>query len=350
MTLPSLTPAQHDELQVARDAIQRDFAAQHRATCNALLNATPAQLHAALRPWHDALVALSDEVVAWQLAAEQADVPELSKPTELPHFQALAAIPLSTDAERALLGACTQLGELRVLALAALIARHSAAVRSELEAELARTCDDQATWVLLDWLDADDGVLGALAASRQRAAQARDDARRVQADDATHWLVQRGFEHTAPFNVSVRMQDVAPNHPKQRHLREQVSALEITISTRRVRGPDLDVSWALALRGGSGASIHGFTPSRWSGNFWQVQRNTGALSASFTEPGPNAGRQPRTHMIVATLESLPTVIDEIEKLTERSFHRDSATVSASIGEQRSTALEAAVRAWLKGVR
>jgi hypothetical protein len=337
MTLPTLTPAQQDELQVARDAIQRDFAAQHRATCNALLSATPTQLHAALRPWYEALVALSDEVVAWQLAAEQADVPELSRPTELPHFQALAAIPLDTDAERALLGACAQLGELRVLALAALI-------------ELARTCDDQATWVLLDWLDADDGVLGTLAASRQRAAQTRDDATRVQADDATQWLVQRGFEHTAPFNVSIRMQDLPPNHPKQRHLREQVSALEITISTRSVRSPDLDVSWALALRGGSGATLHGFTPSRWSGNFWQVQRDTGALSANFTEPGPSAGRKPRTHTILATLESLPTVIDEIETFTERSFHRDSATVSASIGEQRSTELEAGVRAWLAGAR
>lgn len=345
---PSLTRVQQGELQVARDAIRDELAVQHRATRTALLNDAPAQLHETLEAWLDAYVALFNEDMAWSVAAEQADVPDLTNPTELPQFEALVAVPLSPAAERVLLTSSERLGEGRVLALAALIARPSPGLRAELETELARIREAEATWRLLDWLGADvqGGMLTTLAVARHRATQSSERALRARDDDAVRWLLARGVAHTEPFAVSIRMQDVPPTHPKKSHLREQTSFLEIQITTQRVRGPELDPSWSLALRGASGESRHGFAPSRWIGNLWQVQRDSGEVGAVFTEPSPSPVRKARTQSICATLESLPKTIDEIEALTGRTFHRESAMVTAHIGEQRSAALEEAARAWL----
>ncbi|HPH64108.1 MAG TPA: hypothetical protein PLF40_00110 [Kofleriaceae bacterium] len=344
--VPTLTAAQQHEFDVAFEAIRADFAAQHLASRTAMGCDVPPHLYEELFSWLDAFFQLVDEVTAWELAAEQADVPALDNPTQLSRFQALVSVPLTIDAERALLRASERLQADRVLALAAIIGRRSTELHNDLAAELARTCDVEATWALLDWLGTDTDVLVSLVAARQRSAQARDDANRVQDDDATRWLVKRGFAATAPFDVSIRMQDVPVTHPKHRHLREQVSVLTIDISTRRMRGPDLDRSWSLKLLGASGAAIHGFLPSRWSGNFWQVQRNAGEMVAVFEEPSSNVVRKGVAHTIRATLETLPTVINEIEALTGRSFHRDSAAISASLGDKSNPALVVAVRAWL----
>lgn len=59
---------------------------------------------------------------------------------------------------------------------------------------------------------------------------------------------------------------------------------------------------------------------------------------------PSRRREP-VHRLTARAV-LPKNIDEIEALTGRSFHSESATITASLGEERSTTLEGAARAWL----
>lgn len=355
MPLPLLTTAEQDELNGALRAVQQDFARVHRRTRAALFEATPEELHEALGAWLDVFFVLADEVTAWSVAAEQAGIPALSTPTELPRFAALAAHALAPDAARALLAASDELEEARVLALAVLIAAHPQALADALMAELARTRDVQATWVLLDWFDADAHVLAELASHRRRMQHAveearegrgGDRARHARQDDATRWLVQRGFEPTEPFQVRIRMQDVPPRHPRQSHLREQVSTLEVAISTKHARGPTLDPSWTIILRGSPAEPLHGFTPSRWEGSFGRVQSESGEVQAEFVEPSASPVRKPRRHSLALTLESIPRVIDALEVLTGRSFHRECATITASIGEQRAARLEEVTRAWL----
>jgi hypothetical protein len=343
----SLTPGQQDELRVAHDNLRRDFASQHRATRTAVLREAPPALQAGLGAWLEALAGLVDEVNAWSLAAEQASVPELATPVDLASFEALVATPLEADAGRALLGAIDRLGDARTLALAALLHGHSHPLRTELRAELSRTAGDPATWRLVDWF-AGAGhheLLADVVEARHRATQARDEARALPSD-ATRWLAARGHAVSEPFAVSIRMEDVPQNHPKHRHLREQTSHLDVRITTEAVRGPSLDVGWSLVLRGARGEARHGFSPSSWSGEVRQLQAGVGEAPCTLTEPSPSLARKPRTHTFATTLESLPAAIDEIERVTGRSFHRERAPITAHVGAQRAPAIEEATRAWL----
>ena len=352
MPIPDLTPTQRDELRIAHDAIRREFAAQRRATRDAMLSDTAAEDQQTVGAWLDALFDLADEIAAWSLASQQTDVPELLNPTSLSLFQALTEIPLGAREQRTLLSSSERLGDVRVIALAAFVARQlreGLESASELEAELMRTREVEATWVLLDWFaDERGGVLRDVAERRLAAEHARLEAQRTQDDEATRWLARRGFTLKEPFAVSVRLQDLPAAHPKLRHLREQVSSIDLRITNVRVRGPELDESWRLVLRGGAGQPKFNFTPCLWSGELRQPASSSGEVRGIFTEAAPTRIHPGRRHEFTATLESISQAIDAIEKLTERSFHREEAVITAHSGARRVAKLEEATRSWLLG--
>ncbi len=346
-----LSSEQQGELRQAFDAIQREFAPIHRATRKALLVDRAPQTQELLGAWLDGFFELSDEVAAWSLASQQTDVPELDNPLVLRRFQTLVSLPLDAQASQWLIASSGQFGEHRVLALAVLIAleqRGGLASSAELAAELTRTKDVEATWALLDWFSAEahTGVLQAVAEQCSTARRARLDAQRAQEDDATCWLRQRGFSANEAFAVSIRLQDLPASHPKLRHLREQISSLDLRITSARVRGPDLDESWALVLRGGRGEPKHDFAPCAWSGDLRQLASKTGEVRGTFAEASPTPIRKGRSQVIAATLESIPEAIDAIEALAGRSFRRETASITAHIGARHVVELEEAARAWL----
>jgi hypothetical protein len=352
MSIPDLTPTQREELRIAFEAMRLEFAPQHRATGKALLSDVAPDDQQALGAWLEALFELADEVAAWSLAAQQTDVPELGHPTSLPRLQTLAALPLAARVQHTVLNSSERLGDARVLALAVFIAKQQSEgleTASELARELTRTQEVEATWALLDWFTgAHEGVLQALAERRNSAQHARLEAQRTQDDDATRWLAQRGFTLNEPFAVSIRMQDLPASHPKQRHLREQVSSLDLRITTMRVRGPELDESWALVLRAGSGEPKFNFTPCLWSGELRQPASLRGEVRGVFTEAAATRVHPGRRHDLSATLETLPQAIDAIEALTARSFHCETAVITAHSGARRMAKLEEATRSWLLG--
>ena len=118
MSIPDLTPTQHDELRIAYEAIRLEFAPLHRAARKALLCEAPAQVLEPLSAWLDGFFELADEVSAWSLASQQTDVPELENPVLLARFQALLSVPLEEAARRTLTLSSERLGERRLLALA----------------------------------------------------------------------------------------------------------------------------------------------------------------------------------------------------------------------------------------
>lgn len=320
----------------------RELAFEQRGWAGRVLEGGPAELTA----YVDVLLAAEAAWSGLELAIDRDVVPTGLDPLALPAVERLLARQPAVDTDRLLALVKSTNGPRRAL-LAGYLAVHAPlAAVSALADVLQEHAEDPSLEVLLGLPLPTErrAVLACIEGARaRRAAQVESGARLATA--ATAWRDAWGLP-AAPFRITIQCADVPPSHRKASHLREQTSRLVIVIGHVPVQGPALDEAWSIRLRSATGEAKHGFSPSRWEGELRATMLDFGEVTGIFRERTDSPIKKGKAVEIRGTIDDIPRLVGEIEKLTQRSFNRAEANVIAVLGDAADSALADRVRDWL----